>query len=698
MIKLYKNSLKGLFSIVFLLALFFSFSNISQAQTTPPTTPVTTQPGTTPASPATPANTTTDTSATDRLDPCSSVGWFSSVLVGKLGCEIWLSFSTLLMQVAVTFLKLTGFLFDYATQKFILQISTLFNTAAGQESEYIYGAWSVIRDFANIIAFFGAIYTGFRYITGSDQSDFKKSVLKLFIYCIMVNFSFAISKFLIDISNVISLQVHGGILGFNLAEGYNISTRILEKMNLNYLTAQIGSTTGTLSGNFASFSVMWLAIIFVLATLVAFLYASIMILARSFILLACVIFSPVMFLNFAFPQMNSLHEKWRENFFGQLMFAPIFMIGLWVAFVLMQAAMVGEKQLGGAAFSAVGAATSDVSTLGNVVNMILAILAVVMAVKLSAAASGSAGKFVSGLVGKGMSAVGLAVATGGAGLAFRGAAGGASSMIKGSNWMQSRLKAAGTEGSAGGRFSRGMANLLDTGVGRMKGARVFGKDSVNDKLNIKSDKARKNIGAEKLKGLGLSDTLTRAGSAKEVDEIYKEASKREERQKTNPNEKFESYKFNREKTLDIKQDNSMQKIQLSNLEVKEKKLDNIKSGRDSNFNKALISGDDKNIEDQKRKLENTISLQQRIKSEVVKNKGSLRDSMKTNQSKLDAINPPGFIARKYRSLKAIGKSEEAQDKDELNMIPINKGAVAGTEPEKPGFLRTAEDKIRESRA
>jgi hypothetical protein len=305
------------------------------------------------------------------------------------------------------------------------------------------------------------------------------------------------------------------------------------------------------------------------------------------------------------------------------------MIGFWVAFVLLKAAMVSEAATGKAAVS--GFNVSELSPT-SIINMVLAILAVVMAVKLSAAASGSAGKFVSGMVGGAMSAVGLAVATGGAGLAFRGVAGGASSMIKGSNWVQNATK----PGSTSGRMSKGAASLLSFGADKMTSARVFGKDSVNDKVNQKSDKARKNIGAENLKSLGLSDTLTRAGSAKEVDEIYKEASQREERQKSNPNEKFQSYKFNREKTSEIKQDNKMQKTELKSLEQKRDSLTSTSKNKGDRFvnAKSLMS---RPIYDKKQNIKN-------------------------NQDKLDAINPPSLIVKGLRALK----------KSPVNPSPINK--------------------------
>ncbi len=273
-----------------------------------------------------------------NLTPCDGVGKWYLAGLNAVPCEIWYVFSVFALEIAGALTKLSADLFDFTTQKFVLQISTLFQDESGADSEFIYGGWSIIRDLANIAAFFGAVYTGFRYITGSDGLDFKKAVTKLILYCLMVNFSFPIAKFLIDISNIISLQIYGGITDYKAGSGL-LSRNILANINLNTLVSKVGSSETSQVG-FSSFAVMWLSIIYLFASFGTFLYASLMILVRVFILFICVILSPLMFLNFAFPKLTDLHDKWRENFFGQILFAPILMFGFWLSFILFQAASI----------------------------------------------------------------------------------------------------------------------------------------------------------------------------------------------------------------------------------------------------------------------------------------------------------------------------------------------------------------------
>lgn len=473
-----------------------------------------------------------ESSSSSSLDPCSSVGAISSALVGLLACEIWLVATKFVLQISAEFANLSASLFDFSTQKFVLQISTMFKNDDGTDGEFIYGGWSVIRDLANIAAFFGAVYTGFRYITGSDSLDFKKAVTKLILYSILVNFSFPIAKFLIDISNVISLQIYGGITEYT-AGANELSKKVLSSMNLNSLISQVGSANPNFKG-FSTFTLMWLSIVYLLAAFGVFLYASLMILVRSFILLACVILSPLMFLNFAFPKLTELHEKWRENFFGQLFFAPVLMFGFWLSFILLQAATLDTTPVSGQAADSL----TSYANVASLINMLLAIISLFVTVKLASSISGGAGKSISGMVGGGMKNLGLAATTGGAGLAFRGTVGRMGSAMASSNWV----KNTGKENGA----TRRMAASLASGAGnKMSSYKLAGTKSFDEKKNgnVKGakDEARDQHG-QSLKDTGLTDKLAQATSAKEVQMVLEEMKNIQ----SNPNHKRNNDLFGRD--------------------------------------------------------------------------------------------------------------------------------------------------------
>lgn len=435
----------------------------------------------------------------------------------KIGCYVIYSIMEVVLQTLAVLVKISSYMFDTVMQKFVLQISTLFQEASGVDKAYIYGAWSVIRDLANIAAFFGAIYTGFRYITGSDSLDFKKAVTKLILYAILVNFSFPIAKFLIDISNVISLQIYGGITNYTTGNN-SLSDEILKKMGaISLLINDVGSAKSVFPG-FSSFSVMFLAIIYLFCIFFVFIYAAITIAIRSFVLLACVIFSPLMFLNFAFPKLTEMHEKWRENFFGQLVFAPVLMIGLWLSFILLAAATTGVDAASTLGSSNVLAAPE----LNKIISMTLAIISLFLAVKMSSSVAGGAGKSISGMVGGGMKGLGLAVATGGTGLLARATVGRAGAMMANSNWVKNT-------GAQNGASRRMAASLASNAGNKMSSFKLAGVKSFDEKKigNFKSDRDKMNAeNGQQIKKTDMADLIAQAKNPEQLKLAKEEMSKR----------------------------------------------------------------------------------------------------------------------------------------------------------------------------
>jgi hypothetical protein len=535
-----------------------------------------------------------------NLDPCVGVGSIWVLGANRLGCEIWLYLTKFILQISAELLNLSAKLFDFTTQKFVLQISTMFKDESvinaegvmmpASDKAYIYGGWSVIRDLANIAAFFGAVYTGFRYITGSDSLDFKKSVTKLILYSILVNFSFPIAKFLIDVSNIISLQIYGGMSEYKI--GNNIlSENILSAMNLNSLVSQLGSANPDFKG-FSSFSLMWLAIIYLFSAFAVFLYAALMILVRSFILLACVILSPLMFLNFAFPKLTELHEKWRENFFGQLIFAPILMFGFWLSFILLQAATLTS--------TVPETSVPSYNDVSQLINMLLAILSLFLTVKLASSVSGSAGRGISGIVGSGMKNLGLAAATGGAGFAFRSTAGRLGSAMANSNWVKNT-------GKENGATRRMAAALTGSAGNRLSNFNLAGTKSFNEKKsgNLKEDKmVFQTENSQQIKATGMEDYFAQAKTKEELELAKEEMAKR----KSDPSYKGNNDLFGRKA--------KQKSFELDQNVRKEMRLGNVSAGNRAEYRelaeqintKSKFDKDDDNTELRNQRLEKAKQL------------------------------------------------------------------------------------------
>ena len=88
----------------------------------------------------------------DIGNPCEGAGSFKFLGIDGLACEIWLYFSNIILKVIAEIFAISAGFFDLVVQKFVLQISTLFKNDNKTNSEYVYLAWSAVRDLANIIA------------------------------------------------------------------------------------------------------------------------------------------------------------------------------------------------------------------------------------------------------------------------------------------------------------------------------------------------------------------------------------------------------------------------------------------------------------------------------------------------------------------------------------------------------------------
>ena len=378
-----------------------------------------------------------------------------------VGCNIGYWIMKITLEVVGIFTRLAANTFDWAVNGYILNIKTLFleEGISGQDKAWLYKSWSVVRDIANILMFFSAMYIGVKYILGSEELDFRKSLIKIIIFAVFVNFSFPIAKFAIDTSNFVSLSIRGGITGFDSVGG--ISKTIIDKTGISLLVTDIGNAEQKTFKGYSNASSMALAIVFLLVSFFVFLYAAIMILLRAIVLLVCVIFSPLMFLTSSFKSLENINKMWRDNFIGQILFGPVLMIGLWVSINFLGSLEIGA--VNDIANSVNGiTATSDVSATGT---MILAVLSLFLTVFAANKVSTGLGGAIGGFVGSGMKNIGLGVATGGAGLAIRGGVGRIGAMAANSKWLKDKAQ-------NGNFISRRVASGMSLAGDKMANAKV----------------------------------------------------------------------------------------------------------------------------------------------------------------------------------------------------------------------------------
>lgn len=190
----------------------------------------------------------------------------------------------------------------------------------------IYELWKFIRDFCNIFFILMLLIGAFSMVFQLSSYNAKKTLLSIILMALFVNFSFPLSRVLIDVSNVptyfFAQQVLGSSAGgesiSQVAGGSLLSATGMEKLLL-------GS-----KGKDSEVPTLVVAIIFMFMFAVALCILAVLFVIRVVSLVVLVIFSPIGFMKFV-PGLNGYADEWWKKLVGNLVFAPAAMLMLLVS-------------------------------------------------------------------------------------------------------------------------------------------------------------------------------------------------------------------------------------------------------------------------------------------------------------------------------------------------------------------------------
>lgn len=222
------------------------------------------------------------------------------------------------------FLGAIGFLFDWAVDPASIQMLNY---------PSVYNGWRLVRDFLNMFFIIILLFSAFATIFQIDQYNLKKILLTLIIMALLVNFSFPISRVVIDAANVpmyffinAAFQTPTGQTSTSLSAvitKYTNLTKTLvpenSKANPNALPSQIIA-----------------AIVFVFITVITLASIAVLLVIRVLVLSLLVIFSPIGFVAAIFPATKGLSRKWWNYLFNQAFFGPAMALMLLLSIRLMQ--------------------------------------------------------------------------------------------------------------------------------------------------------------------------------------------------------------------------------------------------------------------------------------------------------------------------------------------------------------------------
>ncbi|MDQ5976435.1 MAG: hypothetical protein QG664_348 [Patescibacteria group bacterium] len=189
----------------------------------------------------------------------------------------------------------------------------------------IYELWKFVRDFCNIFFILMLLIGAFSMVFQLSSYNAKKTLLSIILAALFVNFSFPLSRVLIDVSNVptyfFAQQIMGSSGGSSVSEAVSasfVSATGMEKLLLGD------------KGDDAEVSTLIVAIVFIFMFAVALCILAVLFVIRVVSLTVLVIFSPVGFMKFM-PGVSGYADEWWKKLVGNLIFAPAAMLMLLVS-------------------------------------------------------------------------------------------------------------------------------------------------------------------------------------------------------------------------------------------------------------------------------------------------------------------------------------------------------------------------------
>lgn len=377
-------------------------------------------------------NTTSETSAQADPKGCSLVSGNLLDCVDQLFA--WF--------LRVTVLQIANVLFLLAAQILNISIVQGIYNFATWATDNLYTAWLFIRQVISLLLVFGTLALGFLYMVGRE-APFTKAFAWMIIFALFVNFSYPITKSLIQVSNVISLNLYAATVGVDALKGNTsmaAGTLIQNKLGLIEQVKKVNDSSFSTQKDFNSLgstpNVVLIIILVLYAAYVLFMVSGILI-ARTVLLILLIPASPLLLVDSVIPRLGEAAMKMRKLFFEQLVVAPAFMLMLALTLKFMD----------------VFKPTTATDTPTIFFNLIISILLIHLLYKVVKEIAGKAGQFATDIMGK-VGGFGLGLAAGGTGLLARGTIGAAAARVRGSAWLDEM------QGSRTGRFMKRFTNSL----------------------------------------------------------------------------------------------------------------------------------------------------------------------------------------------------------------------------------------------
>lgn len=288
------------------------------------------------------------------------------------------------VYLPVNFAYATGYLFNFALQ--------LALNSASYAADFLSVGWTVVRDIANLSFIFILIYIAYTIIMRAETAGTMRTLAMVVAMALLINFSFFLTRVVIDAGNILSVQFYNAIPIAPSTESPLLSTPNTPTTYVKDLTAGImdavkvqgilsdssfsawkndpaggNSQTNGFWSNLGTLSLIFVSIgIFVSILGFIFLIVGVRFLVRVVILWLTIIASPLAFAAQAVPNkdVKKWYKMWQENLFQSSFYPAIFLFLFFIMTILLHA-LAGNKGMVPDLFAAANKLTSSNGQLGQ---------------------------------------------------------------------------------------------------------------------------------------------------------------------------------------------------------------------------------------------------------------------------------------------------------------------------------------------
>lgn len=240
-----------------------------------------------------------------------------------------------------------GAMLNWVVVAFVFQFAVNLGNSPGMLT-----AWGILRDFGNMALLFGFIFMGIATILNLHDYPVKKTIPKLIIYAVLLNFSLFTAELVIDVSNVFATQFYKAAAAPCVNEVSNIQDDFVKCAIDNGISGSIMSVSGisqvfalggdgttgaadTLkvrAGNdtIRAMFVLFVLSVFLLSIFAVFIGATVLLITRAVMLAFLMVTSPIGFAGMAIPPLEEMARKWWKHLLSQAYFAPVFFLLLFI--------------------------------------------------------------------------------------------------------------------------------------------------------------------------------------------------------------------------------------------------------------------------------------------------------------------------------------------------------------------------------